>query len=75
VINIQVVHYSPLMDRYNYLSKIELKYKTNFVTEKDIQCLDLKNSHTKKVFGLKKIRYGFNLGVNSRISIRRFTTF
>ena len=49
MINIQVVHYSPLKDRYQYLSKIELKYKPNFVTEKDVQSSNFKYSHTRKV--------------------------
>ena len=66
MINIQVVHYSPLKDRHQYLSQINLKQKPNFVTEKDVQSSHFKYSHTKKVFDLREIRYGFNLGVNSR---------
>lgn len=66
MINIQVVHYSPLKDRYKYLSKLDLKHSPNFVTEKDVQSSNFKYTHTKKVFDLREIRYGFNLGVNSR---------
>ena len=63
----QVVHYTPLKDRYEYLSGIDGKLLSlNFITEKNPDISNLKFVHTKKVFGISPIKYGFNLGVNSR---------
>ena len=61
----QVIHYTPLRDRYIYLSKIS-ELHLNFVTEKSIQNENQIFVHSKKVFGIRPTRYGFNLGINSR---------
>jgi hypothetical protein len=63
----QVVHYTPLKERFDYLSNIQKKLiNLNFVTEKSLESSNLQFVHTKKVFGIHPIRYGFNFGVNSR---------
>lgn len=65
--NTQVVHYTPLKDRHEYLSRIsKTVLPLNFITEKDLHFINQRFIHTKKVFGINPIRYGFNLGVNSR---------
>jgi hypothetical protein len=77
VFNTQIVHYSPLKDRYEYLSRIDTGLLSlNFITEKNAQILNQKFTHTKKVFGISQIKYGFNLGVNARAlaSSRRSAT-
>jgi hypothetical protein len=38
----------------------------SFITEKNSWVAKQKYAHTEKVFGVKPIKYGFNLGVNSR---------
>jgi hypothetical protein len=63
----QVVHYTPLKERFEYLSKfVRVLNIENFVTEKSLPSRNLKYAHTQKVFGIHPIRYGFNFGVNSR---------
>ena len=66
MLNIQIVHYSPLTQRLAYLKDVKFHYETSFVTEKDIDRTYINYVHTEKVFGLKPIRYGFNLGINAR---------
>jgi hypothetical protein len=66
MLNIQIVHYSPLIERLAYLNRTQFHFETSFITEKFINTSLIKYVHTEKVFGLKPIRYGFNLGINAR---------
>jgi hypothetical protein len=66
LLSIQIVHYSPLTERFAYLNDLQLHIEKNFITEKNIDLSLIKYIHTKQVFGLKPMRYGFNLGVNAR---------
>jgi hypothetical protein len=66
MLNIQIVHYSPLKERFVYLNELQMHYEKNFTTEKSIDFSSVKFVHTRKVFGLRPIRYGFNLGINAR---------
>ncbi len=62
-----VVHYTPLKNRYIYLSKVlGAMFPLRFITESNIELKNQEFAHSKNVFGLSPVRYGFNLGVNSR---------
>jgi len=66
--NVQIVHYSPLRDRKKYLLDNQpFKNMFTFHTEKSVEISQYSSVHSTKVFKLSPRKYGFNLGVNSRL--------
>jgi hypothetical protein len=66
-----VVHYTPLKNRYIYLSGVlSAILPIRFITENNLKIASQEFAHSKKVFGIGPVKYGFNLGVNSRALTR-----
>lgn len=62
-----VIHYSPLFERKNYLTKNMVKdFDLKFVTEKDVSLRKYKYSKSDRVFGISRKKIGMDQGINSR---------
>ena len=63
-----VIHYSKLIDRYEYLHNIleQNRIRATWVTEKNFIYFKSSPLTVKKIFGLSEKKVGMDLGVNSR---------
>jgi len=67
-LSIYIVHYSKLVDRKSFLTKIikENKLKVEWVTENNFDYIARDQVNSKKILGISEKKLGMDLGISSR---------